>query len=363
MANVIPQQVGAANVVTTAFTYGGGSWARRWGRQQPFKGSSASRLLAEVREGVYSSDTNGVAYGADTRWVRCFAASSTTSLNEDELTQTNWMGVPGTLPAGYTVRNTRNVGVACDWACGAASSVQTNADIAFTTISPCYPAPGTPTNFVRSAGGLHVPRANDGLQKWGPWNSGNLPVTQVSATNKPAPYAYAFQAGPPPGSYPVGATSASGAMISDPGVYQWMTPGYRSVGAYFSVSEAYYLGSPAATFPQWQSSVLVLTLGSATRTLTANRANVAAVTYGATTLYEVDLGNVGDLLAGVGDSPLLYGALTTTFTAKPTAGNVQGSGAFFLNFQPRVDLPLPFTTTTGNVVAPGGILTGSIPGY
>lgn len=364
MADVIPQQVGAANVVTTAFTYGGGSWARRWGRQQPFKGTSVSRILAEVRENVYASDANGVPYDADTRWVRCFAASSTGSLNEDELTQLNWMGVPGTLPAGYTARNQRNVGVACDWACAAASTVQTNGDIVFPTVSPCYPVPASPTNFVRSAGGLHVPRANDGVQKWGPWNAGNLPVAQSSSNSAvPALYEYAMKLGPPGGSVAIGGTSLTDDMLTELGIYQFATPGYRSIGCFFSVSEAYFLGTPSASFPTFISSTITLTLGSASRTITVVPGDLSPVSYGGPILYEVDLGDIGSLLPAVGDSPFLYAVMTTTFTPKPTAGNIQGSGAFYFRFAPRVDIPLPFTVTTGNVVAPGGILTGSIPGY
>ncbi len=367
MSDVWPQQVGAGNVVTTAFVQGAGNWARRWGRQQPMKGTAATRIIAEVRENVYSEDANGLAYGADTLWVRCFAAPSTGSLNEDELDQLNWMGVPATLPGGYTVRNNRNIGPACDWGCGAGSTVQTNGDIAFPTVSPFYPAPGSPTNFVRSAGGLHVPRANDGLQKWGPWNAGNQYVEQ-SATNTGPPDFFPYDHGrlcvPPSGGVLAGATSKTATdVFTVLSSYQWACPGYRSVGVFFYVTRQWYDGVPG-TVPVFSSSTLTITLGGASLTMTASKADLSPSPGGPPDFNQKDFGNVGSLLANVGDSPFLYGTMTTNFSAAPIATSLNGSGAWILVFAPRVDIPLPFTATgPGNLVAPGGILTGSIPGW
>ena len=363
MSDVIPQQVGSGNVVTTAFTLGGGSWARRWGRQQPLKGTSATRILAEVREDVYSEDINGLAYDASTLWVRCRAADSTSSLNQDELDQETWTGVPATLPSGYTVRNTRNLGTSCEWGNAGHSAGQANPDIPG-DFAPFYPAP-LPTNFVRSASGLHVPRANDGIQKWGPWNLSNKYVYQTAAnTTGPALYEHAIALGPPTGTVAIGGTSKTGQMLSDPSTYFWQTPGFRSVGCYFYCSDDWYLGTPPASFPTFISSTITFTLGSATLAITVNAGDLSFASYGGQDYYEVDLGNVGDLLADIGDAPEIYAEMTTTFTPSPIVRNIQGSGTFHFLFAPRVDIPLPFTATgPGNLVVPGGILTGSITGY
>src|SRR4051812_4171608 len=101
------QSVAAGRVVTTAFTIGGGSWARRWGRAQPIHGTTGSPelIVAEARAGVYSTDPGGLAYDpATTTWLRTYVQDDTGVVGEGEL-RSGWMAVPIVQPAGYTVRN------------------------------------------------------------------------------------------------------------------------------------------------------------------------------------------------------------------------------------------------------------------
>ncbi|MBA3588512.1 hypothetical protein [Methylibium sp.] len=363
MGNVTPQQVGAANVVTTAFTLGGGSWARRWGRQQPMKGTSTTRILAEVRENLHAQDINGLAYGPETLWVRCLAASSTGSLNQDELDQDNWMGVPATLPAGYTARNTRNIGPACQWGGGADGWLTANPNPPGYS-SPFFPSAGSPANFVRSAGGIHYPLANDGVNPWGPWNRNNLHVRYNTSLSEPPPNADIDR--PVQISWGAGSTTfAAGATsrTAPESLGNLLVPGYRSVGMYLRVNDNWYTPNPAATYPQFQSMTATLTLGSASRVVTFTRGELTSFG-GAPATYVVNKGNVGDLIPSLGDTPILSLSCAFTFSSAPIALHLSGLGGLYLYLVPRVDIPLPFTATgPGNLVAPGGIITGSIPGF
>jgi hypothetical protein len=77
-----------------------------------------------------------------------------------------------------------------------------------------------------------------------------------------------------------------------------------------------------------------------------------------------DHGNLGSLLAPLGEVAWWD---TMDYTCNYTIGGsfLSGiGGSFYIYMCPRVDIPLPFTSTYGNLVAPGGILTGgNVPGF
>jgi hypothetical protein len=349
--NFVPQTVGVGSVSTSRITYGGGSWAKNWGRTQPIHGTNSSpdTILGEVRSGVYTSDGNGVAYdSATTTWARVQCVDDTTATGEGELRQ-YWIGVPIARPAGYTRRNTRNTGPA----------TLISPPGGAVTVSPTGPL-YSPTTFLRNASGLYTPKDNSNTYNWGPWNHDNLAdgdtTTRTTAPGYPTYNDYEC--------FPATTT------YTQPGVEQQivgntdvharpspMTPGYRSVGLWVDVAGQLY--RPDVFYPNYQSCSGRIVLGAQTLTFSSSRSDLSAIS-NPTDYYRHNVGNLGALLMTTGD----VGALQVYLTVNWSNGNNWVGGMnLWLRLCPRVDIPLPFTCTYGNEIAEGGVLTGSVPGF
>lgn len=341
--NFKPQSALAGNMSSTSFTLGQGNWARRWGRSQPVHGtaSSAETILAEVEEGRFSQDNAGLAYGSDTLWVRCQFQDDSTVVGEGELAS-YWMGVPATLPAGYTIRNQRNIQPAVSSATGIGTNL---------TVNP-FRITHSPTGFVRTADGLYTPLDSSNTYHWGPWNRDNLNVQESGVTyandtvNKPLLTGHG--------------AATSGTSSTLVGGYLVTTPGFRSVRVITQWDPNVYNGPPGYAQGASSNTITITMSTGASVTCTTNKADLS---YDAgINKYIKDHGNIGDLLAPTGQVGTLSGTGSVTFS---TTGSVFWGGgiANFLYLCPRVDIPLPYTATYGDLVAPGGIVTGSIPTY
>jgi hypothetical protein len=350
----VPQSVLAGNLSTTTFTLGQGNWARRWGRTQPVHGtaSSAELIVAEVREDVYTEDAAGLAYDSnDTTWVRClFLDDSTVALREGEL-RLHWMGVPKVLPAGYTARHVRNLAPSVRVDLAATSS-------SLTQFLPAY----TPTLPVRTADGIYLPMDDSETYAWGPWNRDNL----IEGDNTPLAgrfdsYGLSVNIAPAGSGVPKDHFQ----FFAGDGSDMRKHPGYRSCRAIVGITDQFYTGlTPAGVaYPEFQS--ITATIGISTGA-TVNLTTVKAdLVWNATqNMWVHDHGNLGSLLAPLGEVAWWD---TMDYTCNYTIGGsfLSGiGGSFYIYMCPRVDIPLPFTSTYGNLVAPGGILTGgNVPGF
>ena len=336
--NFKPQSVLAGNMSSTSFTLGQGNWARRWGRSQPVHGTASSpeAIIGEVEEGRFSQDLAGVAYGSGTVWVRCRFQDDTVAAGEGELASF-WMGVPATLPSGYTIRDERNLRPAV-------SIANSSANLSVTESFQPVPSVG---NFVRTADGLYTPKDNSNTYSWGPWNRDNLCLQDAfsaavsgDATNLPRFYSPAA---------PADGTQAFNDLIGGTQRH----PGFRSIRYIATWAPATYT---AGLVTSMTTQLKFASGGLSTISVTTSRGDLS---YDATTnRYIKDWGNVGELLMPTGDVGLLAHFTTCTYSGAWPAGV-----SYIVYQNPRVDIPLPFTCTYGNVVAPGGILTGSIPTY
>ncbi len=340
----VPQSVLAQNVSTTAFTLGAGNWARRWGRPQPVHGTTGSpeAIIGEVRSGVYTTDLAGLAYGSDVTWARCQFQDDGAAVGEGEL-RSLWAAVPTALPAGYTSRGTRNIGLAVTMSTGSAAG-----DGSGVYFTPSASLAG----FVRTATGLYTPKDNSAAFTWGPWNRDNLALQESfdassvtgDATNNPQLFS------------PVAPADGS-QTFSDLAGGTRKHPGFRSIRYVASWAPEIY--NHAGGYPNVTSmSTQLRFLSGGLGTLTVVTARSDLSLNATTNRYEKDWGNVGALLMPVGSVGKLDHFTTVTYTGSWVAGV-----SYFLYQCPRVDIPLPYWSSYGNAIAPGGILTGSIPGY
>jgi hypothetical protein len=261
--NYVKQTVLPSSIATTAWTPWQGNWARYWGRSQPMHATSGVQtILGEVASGVYTEDMAGLAYGAETLWVRVQAEDASDGLATGGENKLYWLGVPATLPAGFTVRNTRTLGA----------------------------------------------------------------TTKIE-----------------------------------------VAAGYRSVRAFTFVTPTFYNGTGLpASYPRYLSSTATIGLSSGqTRSFSCARADLS---YDATQNYYVkDHGDIGDLLPDHGTIAwwMQHDYSVTYDWWDPTDTWLSGIGMSHVFWMcPRVDIPLPFSASYQNLVAPGGVLTGgNVPGY
>ncbi len=329
---------------------GGGQLALSMGRRIPFQGAvgaaSDSVILGEVASGIFSSDAAGIAYPAGTLWVRTFCNQG--GLENDTAT---WIAVPDTLPVGFTVNNKRNIRVNASlhpavsgdpdgyfYSQGTYNAADQAADswpyLKYNVASPT----GESTTGKKSGGsgvGLGPIRSADAI--WYPHSSTARPLGGSGGT-----------AG---NLYPYGPFNYSNAVYG-PGVFPagtapniWYlpySPGWRNVHITFSISA----GAAAILPPTARLEVAID--GSGLHTFTA-----AGCAGGLTQTW--DHGPTTQQAAGV-----LYQTQFRCEAFNDPSGVFSG---VTVSLSPRVDIPLPWTCTSGNLVAPGGIVTGSIPGY
>lgn len=332
-------------------------WAQRWGRTMPAHppNGTIEPILGEVRAGVYSADINGVAYGSETVWARVRFLNDLAVAGDDEKKE-HWIGVPATLPAGYTQRLNRNIGPDVDVS-------HANEETGLTPFQPVY----APSGFLRTPSGLYTPLDNSGLYSWGPWNRDN----RILGENEPAGgAAWVINTGL---GFALGPTSSGATMdyfqfFAGDGSDQRKHPGFRSVRAFTMVTPQFYNGVTSGGFPypQYDSSTATFGMSAAgTKSISCARADL---TYDATQNYWVkDHGNLGDMLCPLGDVGIFdtfdYVVNYPTWGGPPSfASGIGMSIVLFL--VPRVDIPFPFFASYGNECAPGGVLTGgNVPGY
>ncbi len=331
----------------------GGQLARSMGRRLPFQGaafaSTPSAILGEVASGVYSADAAGVAYPAGTLWARVFTHQSTT-----ENDTANWTAVPDTLPAGYTINNGRNIRInqtlahsltshnqnfftfaAEDYAMWGLPSAQMDSYPALTysgSSTETSDGHSTGTGPYRSAAGVWYPYSNKtradgsgtGRYAWGPFNYNDAVLGPGLC---PVQY--------PGGADPV-ATHYNGTIFLP------YSPGFRNVQVHFSITAGAASAMPPTSYIEIEvdgSGLHTYTAAACAGGLDVTWDHGPSTQQAAGDLYQTQI-----RVAGY-NAPFGIGA------------NV------YVTCSPRVDIPLPWTCTSGNLVAPGGIVTGSIPGF
>ncbi len=288
----------------------GPSFAKGLGRKVPFQGSG-STIITEISEDEFTEDAIGMAYDSDTVFVRCRTSDSWSVGTEDNLL---WVPVPKTLPADYTINNKRNVfpfstfelsGVP-----GFANTIQ--------QFKPQYNSSST-GKPIRTEDGIYQPKDLTDIYVWGP----HARADQVLG-------------------YGIGGGGAP--STNDLGLH----PGFRAVASKMFISEAAY----AATASQSWTFETYLD-GSLIHSNTIDKTDLVHI--GGQWVFQTAAIDISGSYPATGNLGLYRLDVTKT------AGSASGDGTHFLS--PRVDIPLPWTTSSGNLVIPGGILTGSIPGF
>lgn len=327
-----PTEIPTGSTPVSGPEEGTGYLAYNLGRRFPTQFSSRTPIIGEVESGVYGADEHGESFPAGTLWVR---TEATAGAGDDE--SSNWIPVPDTLPAGYTIRNDRNlrpfVSVACssgadnDWGAVAVSGGAVRSG------GPQYSwfdSSERFQKFVRTSDGIYQPQ---------------------SFTVGPAPESRAYPWGPCAGD-DVAPTFTEGITSTVLQTYYGMYhPGYRACTLIMHISTAAY-----AFIAATPTTTLTVTIdGSAYSAVPADLTLVGG-------RYEKTWTGVPTVLA----SPGYLRQFVCDYQLTGLAGPTNRQFGFTLKMSPRVDIPLPFTCTGtySGLVAPGGILTGgNVPGY
>ncbi len=270
-----------------------------------------------MAENVFSVDNIGAAFPAGTLWIR--TQSTSIGANDGDSDGT-WVAVPDTLPAGYTARNRRNVRPGCDLTPGSNTQAGSLVHVYETGYSAINSLP------IRTADGVYTPRDFANTRNWGP---SNLADTTTD-----------FGSG--------------GSAIGSPRLsFLGLHPGFRQATVQIQWGAADYAAIAAATVHRFTiagtnydtpKSSLVLDVPSNQYRYTFTVTDPA-------------------MLAALGTAVSLAWSNQLLNTGLPNASTFPGYG-WHAWLSPRVDIPAPWTSTTGNLVAPGGILSGgNIPGY
>lgn len=303
---------GVSNTTATGSLLTGiGGWAKAFGRQIPAQ-TNGGNILAEVVEDLFTVDEIGIAFPTGTLWVRTQARySGGTGPDGYDDDAFYWVGVPATLPAAYTYNPHRNpIGVTYSLDLYTTDNVFR---FGFVNYQPIY----SPSKFLRNATGVYAPTGalvdDVGAQvPWGPFNF-----------NQDTFY------------YDIGFASG-GAPAS------WRTPlhpGYRNVRVEIKWAQASYEN------PATDTTTLSFVVGGTT--YTQGKAGMV-------------LGGDGYYLINRDVGPVTYAAhgAFQSFTYTTQLLGPGGAVRTSLILSPRVDIPFPWSTTSGNVHAPGGILPG-----
>ncbi len=310
----------------------GSLFAKGLGRTMPFQGSAVSSprtILSEVAQDVYSVDGCGRAFDSGQLWVRHQVASDSSG-DPAAFLNSYWTAVPDSVPAGFTGNNKRNVfplthinhsaGYSTPSFTGVPHGVIYNAD-----------SPTITTRPIRTADGIYIPKDSTDTFAYGPCNRNDE-------------------------------ASSNGGGEADNGWSEGVGfhPGWRSLYVSVNMTNTLYTDHPGL----WVDLILGQGINYAgLADVITQRINYGDLVQGffpSTPLnwgFEVILdASATYCAAGVYK---LTGFRQETSLGSPTLGNVNWG----MRVAPRVDIPYPFTTSTGNLIAPGGIVTGSIPGF
>ncbi len=329
----------------------GGQLARSMGRLLPFQGQVGvgvdSVVLGQVVSGLYSTDAAGIAYPAGTLWVRTLHTQA--SLENDT---SQWVAVPDTLPAGFTLNNKRNVRVNASLHQASAGDVD-----GYFYDQGIYTAPDTAADtwpYLKYNQGGPVRESVTGMKSGGS-GVGLGPIRSADAIW----YPYSSTARPLGGSggtagtlYPYGPFNYDNAVFG-PGAF----------GTLASPLNIYYL--PYS--PGWRNVHLTFTISAAVAALLPPTATMEVDIDGAGLHTFTAAGCAGGLSVTWDHGPTNQAAVGALYQTQFRVERFNDSFGVFpgvtATFSPRVDIPLPWTATSGNLVAPGGIVTGSIPGF
>ncbi len=328
-------------------------FAKVLGRKMPFQGiadpsgifesgSPKHPILGEVAQDVFTEDGCGRSIPGGTLWVRHQLVSEDEPVFGDR--DRFWTAVPSVLPAGFTPNNKRN----CFPKVNVFQSAQsTNSSVVTSPVGiPAYnlsaavsaPFSGSSGKPIRTADGIYAPLDSTDTWQYGPCNRGQ----EVSSWGGGEITRLV-------GSQPIG-----------------ICAGWRTLQLYTSWHPDYFIPGPD---PHLDWIDFIICMGDdylTTSDVFTHRVNSGDLVLGA------DLGdpsryalpapltfNIETETAAAAGEYQFFGVRGVNSLGVETVGNVN----WYMKFAPRIDIPYPFTASSGNLVAPGGIVTGSIPGY
>ncbi len=315
-----------------------GGMGHAYGRKHPFGHTGEfPRLIGEVAEDILTQDEWGVAYPAGTLWVRTNAWAA-------------WFPVPSVLPAGFTYVPDRNINPI--WGINGQQNFGS-----WTTLFP-YTTPlvhGNPIAGLQPEYGRGQSPSFQATYLTLADAIVDIPMT-TTVLNSAAqlvefnqgPYAESSSSSPPR------QLSTTTSTSPNP-LYSPLHPGFRASSLrLFANANAPWNWNPTLWGPTDQISVTFEGV-----TYIADKTNL--VLNGATNIWEVTFnpGATAQAAAGVLTYLTIQSELNGPFFAVGTHQQI----GYDLKLSPRVDLPLPFSCTTGNLHAPGGVVTGSVAGY
>ncbi len=311
----------------------GSLFARGLGRTMPFQGSAVSgprTILSEVAQDVYSVDGCGRAFDAGQLWVRHQVASDSSG-DPASFLNSYWTAIPDSVPGGFTANNKRNVFPVVHVS---QQEGRQNGSSSLTLMAHGVNYNGDSASLasrpIRTADGIYLPKDNANAFAFGPVNK-----EQDTSGHGGGEYDYAnweigFHAGFRSGLFV--ASWAAGIYMS--GALLWADYIISAGPNYAGLADVYtyrinradlVLGDDPSDATRYYKSVLLDTSAS----------------YRTTGTYS------------------LFAVRQVTNLDPAISGNVNWN----MQLAPRVDIPYPFTTSTGNLIAPGGIVTGSLPGF
>ncbi len=304
---------------------GGGRWARAFGRINPCQ-TDGQTVLGQVVENLYSVDDLGIAYPSGTLWVRFQQKYSGSGDGSDDYIY-YWVAVPPSLPSGFTYNPLRNLRPNAGVSIGAGGHFAVTVDHLdpagefHADFAPSY-SPALP---IRGASGIYTPLSSTtsyaGLTHvYGPHNFNN--TTFHYDMSNPSTALDTF--------------------------YMPLHPGYRNIRIVMKWDAATYaaVGATAGQHISLDGTFY-------------NAAKSDFVLIGGEYVYTIDTGPSIQAAAGV-LRQIVYTEQLVNFPAPGRYGGTRTD----LYTSPRVDIPLPWSATSGNVHAPGGILTGgNVPGF
>ncbi len=319
------------------------AWAVNYGRTTPrqltgpildpeepggrrYSGSSIP-LLIEAAQDVFSEDDAGLAYDAGQWWVRTVVNDVDTDRDVGYDTDRDWVAVPATLPAGFTAVHRRNVFPCC--------------------YVDCFPPDFQLASHFQSSRPIYglVSGAGDGT---GVIRTEDDAVQPLSVTTNPATGDEDFPYGPGNVRGSVAVLHWTKALAAPPFVSNaGYHPGYRNCRIVVYCTTLAYAALAAGD--GWD--------GTLHRVVKTGLALVGG-------RYEktVDTGPVGTAAAGA----LIDMPFTITIDVHTSAVFSLGAGyggGVDLYLSPRVDIPCPWNATSGNTCIPGGIASGTVPGW
>ncbi len=293
-----------------------GTYGPAYGRYTPFQTeASEMRMLAEVAQDVIATDDAGIDYPAGQLWVRTYGKlldKATGDYDSDYY----WCAVPSSLPAGYTATPWRNNVGAGGFGFDLIGAFQLDDGFSPQMFYPNY----QPSKPIRLADG---------------------PYTPFCTTMNPTTGNKDFIAGPcnmrgAVGSYDFGRTFGGFS-----GLHFSYHPGYRNVRINLFLFAADYAAAAGG------STITVTLEGTG---YTASKADF--VLSGSDYRFHIDTGPIAQAAAGAVQRMSIDCATS-------------GLSAAFMSIaaSPRIDIPAPFWASSGNLIAPGGLAAGTVPGF